>query len=176
MVNRGAFVSPLAPLEMFYFGTIDWKRLIALLSAQVIGGYSAFRIARQLWYWSQSLSIDHGRFYHSGEACALAYKVTYVYAALFEVIGCFVLRLIVHLLPTRFKSWCIPVLVSSFLSFALMYIGVPGLNPTVASSRLQGCSGLSTPWFLFTYWFCPILGSLAAAMLLVRRPVLKKRL
>lgn len=35
---------------------------------------------------------------------------------------------------------------------ALAVIGVPGLNPVVASSRLQGCPGLDLQWFIMLYW------------------------
>uniref|UniRef100_A0A1I7ZGI7 DUF2842 domain-containing protein n=1 Tax=Steinernema glaseri TaxID=37863 RepID=A0A1I7ZGI7_9BILA len=68
-------------------------------------------------------------------------------------------------IPVNSKQYVVPIVISSFLSFALVYIGVPGLNPTVASSRLQGCSGLTTQWFLFTYWLCPAVGWMAAAHL-----------
>lgn len=50
-------------------------------------------------------------------------------------------------------------------SLALYYIGVPGLNPVTASSRLQGCSGLDLQWFMLTYWICPIVGWMAAAII-----------
>jgi len=42
---------------------------------------------------------------------------------------------------------------------------VPGLNPVVTSSRLQGCAGLDHQWFIMTYWCCPVMGWLIAACL-----------
>ncbi|PIO72229.1 hypothetical protein TELCIR_05853 [Teladorsagia circumcincta] len=51
------------------------------------------------------------------------------------------------------------------IGFALIYVGVPGLNPVVASSRLFGCEGMDTQWFIAVYWICPIFGWMAAAAL-----------
>lgn len=55
-------------------------------------------------------------------------------------------------------------------SSALYYIGVPGLNPVTASSRLQGCPGLDLQWFIITYWVAPVFGWLLASTLDGRRP------
>lgn len=71
-------------------------------------------------------------------------------------------------------------------TLALVYVGVPGLNPVVASSRLFGCEGIDTQWFIAIYWvsaqcyscrlnfcdalifplqICPVIGWLSAAAL-----------
>lgn len=42
---------------------------------------------------------------------------------------------------------------------------MPGLNPVVTSSRLQGCAGLDYQWFIMTYWCCPVVGWLLATCL-----------
>ncbi|TKR82675.1 hypothetical protein L596_016363 [Steinernema carpocapsae] len=163
-INRGAFVSPLAPIEMYYYKTITLKKLVITLVAEAVGGYSAFRIARSLWYYSMSLSSDH-ELQYAATTCALAYKLPFAGAVAFEIIGCFLMKLIINRIPVTKKQYIVPIVISSFLSFALVYVGVPGLNPTVASSRLQGCHGLTTQWFLFTYWLCPAVGWMAAAHL-----------
>uniref|UniRef100_A0A183ESA1 Superinfection immunity protein n=1 Tax=Gongylonema pulchrum TaxID=637853 RepID=A0A183ESA1_9BILA len=49
------------------------------------------------------------------------------------------------------------------LLLAMLFVGVAGLNPTVASSRLQGCEGLNTAWFILTYWICPMVGWMLSA-------------
>jgi len=59
----------------------------------------------------------------------------------------------------------VPVVFAFALSFALSQIGVPGLNPVTASSRLQGCPGLDLQWFMITYWVAPVVGWLSAASL-----------
>uniref|UniRef100_A0A914RQG2 Aquaporin n=1 Tax=Parascaris equorum TaxID=6256 RepID=A0A914RQG2_PAREQ len=129
--NRGAFVSPLKPIEMFYHGSIGFDRLLSVVAGEALGGYSAYRVARQLWYWSLNIAADHAINY-GNTRCAFAYKSSVRYAT--------------------------PAVTSAFLTFSLAYIGVSGLNPTVASSRMHGCDGLSTQWFILTYWVCPTVG------------------
>uniref|UniRef100_A0A914V1V0 Aquaporin n=1 Tax=Plectus sambesii TaxID=2011161 RepID=A0A914V1V0_9BILA len=172
-VNRGAFVSPLASIEAVYFGRISIRDFVALFLAELAGGYMAFRWARLIW--SAGVSHDHTAFYDNFY-CKLGYKVPYVQAAVFEVVGCFLIRYIIGAAPLATKRFVAAITAAGFLTFALRFIGVPGLNPIVASSRMQGCEGLSIDWFLFTYWICPIIGSLAAAIYQSRgqAPAVKK--
>ncbi|VDO61888.1 unnamed protein product [Haemonchus placei] len=181
-MNRGAFVSPLAPIEAFLYGiiglvlfcsflhpyhngcTLNPTRLLVLLSAEAIGGYSAFRLARTLWYHTLSYSTVHFENF-TNSACSLNYKIAFPLVICFEIIGCFLLRIILPNLPLRGKSYTVSAVVAAFLSFALIYVGVPGLNPVVASSRLFGCEGLDTQWFIAVYWICPVFGWMAAAAL-----------
>lgn len=58
---------------------------------------------------------------------------------------------------------------------ALLFVGVPGLNPTVASSRLQGCDGLNTVWFILTYWICPVIGWMLSAFIDDRRATVAEK-
>nr|CDJ81492.1 CBN-AQP-10 protein [Haemonchus contortus] len=139
-------------------------RLLVLLSAEAIGGYSAFRLARTLWYHTLSYSTVHFENF-TNSACALNYKIAFPLVICFEIIGCFLLRIILPNLPLRGKSYTVSAVVAAFLSFALIYVGVPGLNPVVASSRLFGCEGLDTQWFIAVYWICPVFGWMAAAAL-----------
>ncbi|KAL3101253.1 hypothetical protein niasHT_028009 [Heterodera trifolii] len=162
--NRGAFVSPLAPIELFLRGKMDTEKFLAILLSQTLGGYSAFRLANSLWYYSQSYSTDHHQFYDS-LPCALSYKVPFYYALLFELFGSFLLRFLLHRFPLSSRHFFAPPTIAAFLSFALTFIGVPGLNPVVTSSRLQGCPGLDLQWFIMTYWCCPVVGWLLASKL-----------
>ncbi|VDK45961.1 unnamed protein product [Anisakis simplex] len=162
-MNRGAFVSPLKPIEMFYFGSIDSDRLLSVLAGEFLGGYSAYRLARQLWYWSLNLATDHASSYATTH-CKLMYKVPFSYAFTFEIFACFLIRTIVTRLPIKTTRYAVPLILSGFLTFALTFIGVPGLNPTIASSRLQGCDGLDTKWFILTYWICPTIGWMLSAI------------
>lgn len=102
-----------------------------------------------------------------------------MYAFAFEILGCFLLRLLIVRVPEAYKRFVVPVIFASFLSFgmfnvkdeyvliylALSQIGVPGLNPVTSASRLQGCPGLDLQWFMITYWFSPVVGWLTAASL-----------
>uniref|UniRef100_A0A915EJI1 Aquaporin n=1 Tax=Ditylenchus dipsaci TaxID=166011 RepID=A0A915EJI1_9BILA len=161
IINRGAFISPLAPIEMYTQGKINTEKLMVLLLAQTIGGLSAFRFANTLWYYSLNYSNDHMAFYER-LPCAIVYKVSFLYAFLFEIFATFLFRCILHRLPTSYKNYMAPIVVAGFLSIALAFIGVPGLNPVTASSRLQGCPGLDLQWFIMTYWCCPVVGWLLA--------------
>uniref|UniRef100_A0A0M3HRD5 Aquaporin n=1 Tax=Ascaris lumbricoides TaxID=6252 RepID=A0A0M3HRD5_ASCLU len=198
--NRGAFISPLKPIEMFYYGSIRvplnvsariearaygrvqphhsalckadlqtrtkgfrFDRLLSVVAGEALGGYSAYRVARQLWYWSLSIAADHAINYESTR-CAFAYKVPFPYAFTFEIFGAFLLRSILTRLPKSSVRYATPAVISAFLTFSLAYIGVSGLNPTVASSRMQGCDGLSTQWFILTYWVCPTVGWMLSAI------------
>ncbi|EYC34615.1 hypothetical protein Y032_0001g55 [Ancylostoma ceylanicum] len=163
-VNRGAFVSPLAPIEAFYYGIIGPARLLTLLSAEAIGGFTAFRFARSLWWHSLQYSQAHFENF-TNPACTINYKIAFPLVIAFEIVGSFLLRLILPNLPLRGKSYTVSATVAAFLSFALVYVGVPGLNPVVASSRLFGCEGIDTQWFIALYWICPVIGWLAAAAL-----------
>uniref|UniRef100_A0A915AX83 Aquaporin n=2 Tax=Parascaris univalens TaxID=6257 RepID=A0A915AX83_PARUN len=155
--NRGAFVSPLKPIEMFYHGSIGFDRLLSVVAGEALGGYSAYRVARQLWYWSLNIAADHAINY-GNTRCAFAYKVPFPYVFTFEIFGTFLLRSILTRLPQSSVRYATPAVTSAFLTFSLAYIGVSGLNPTVASSRMHGCDGLSTQWFILTYWVCPTVG------------------
>ncbi|KAI6189701.1 Aquaporin [Aphelenchoides bicaudatus] len=162
--NRGAFVSPFGPIEQWYFGSASIEKLLTVLLAQTIGGYSAFRLANGIWFYSMDFSSDHAHLYRN-LPCAIQYKVPFLYVFLFEIISCFVLRLLVARVPEAYKRFIVPVIFASFLSFALSNIGIPGLNPVTAASRLQGCPGLDLQWFIVTYYFTPVIGWLAAASL-----------
>ncbi|VDO33998.1 Hypothetical 30.5 kDa protein ZK1321.3 in chromosome II, putative [Brugia malayi] len=157
IMNREAFVSPLVPIELYYKGIFPLKRLLVTIAGEMIGGYSAYRLARSLWYWSLNLLSDHVLFYEL-TSCKLTYKVSFLFVPCFEVIGCFLMRCILCRIPLNFKKYMAPLVVSTLLTFSLLFVGVPGLNPTVASSRLQGCDGLNTIWFILTYWVCPVIG------------------
>lgn len=162
LINRGAFISPLMPIEMFMRSQISAEKFLTLLLAETIGGSMAFRLANTLWYYSLAYSMDHHAIYDN-LPCSITYKVPFHYAICFEVVGSFLLRFILHRLPAAFKQYLTPVVIAGFLSFALAHIGVPGLNPVVASSRLQGCPGLDLQWFIIVYWVCPVLGWLLAS-------------
>lgn len=162
--NRGAFVSPMWPIEMLFYGTMGTERFLFVLSAQALGGLSAYRLASSLWYYTFKYSTDHARFYRN-LPCTISYKVPFYYALAYEIIGCFLIRLLIPRVSESYKRFVIPVIFASFLSFALSYIGVPGLNPVTVSSRLQGCPGLDLQWFLITYWAAPVIGWMAAAAL-----------
>ena len=163
-LNRGAYVSPLPVIEQFLNSKIRPDKFLALLSAQTIGGYSAFRLANALWYYSLNYSADHFQLFEH-LPCAIVYKVPYSYAFLNELVGSFLLRYIINRLPNSSKFYITPALVASLLTFSLSFIGIPGLNPVVTSSRLQGCPGLDLQWFMITYWVCPAIGWLLAAQL-----------
>ncbi|VDM52938.1 unnamed protein product [Angiostrongylus costaricensis] len=175
-VNRGAFVNPLAPVEAYCYGIIGASRLLLLLAAETIGGFSAFRLARSLWWYSLSYSTAHLENF-SNSTCTLNYKITFPLVVAFELAGSFLLRLILPNLPARGKSYTLSAVVAAFLSFALVYVGVPGLNPVVASSRLFGCDGIDAQWFILVYWLCPVVGWLLAAALekSMRRKFMEKK-
>uniref|UniRef100_A0A0R3RLW4 Aquaporin n=1 Tax=Elaeophora elaphi TaxID=1147741 RepID=A0A0R3RLW4_9BILA len=168
IMNRETFVSPLLPIELYYKGIFPLKRLLVTVAGQMVGGYSAYRIARNLWYWSLNLSPDHALFYKL-TSCELIYKVPFIFVPSFEVLGCFLMRSILFRIPANFKIFIAPTVVSAFLTFALIFVGIPGLNPTISSSRLQGCNGLDTSWFILTYWVCPVIGWMLSAVMDDRR-------
>ncbi|VDN55393.1 unnamed protein product [Dracunculus medinensis] len=169
-VNRGAFISPLAPIELFFYQTIGIERFLALLSAELIGAYSAFRIARQLWYWSLDLSVDHILNYETSTFCSFTYKVPFALVLGFEIIACYLMRTIFSYVSVmNYKQYFIPPIISAFLTIALVIIGIPGLNPIVATSRWYGCDGLTTSWFITVYWTCPIIGWMASAIMQKRK-------
>ncbi|VDD88185.1 unnamed protein product [Enterobius vermicularis] len=161
-VNRGGYVSPLAPIELFFKGAISSQGLVEIILGQAVGGYLAFRIARNLWYSTSVLTLEHSINYENTK-CAFVYKVPFTVAFAFEFVGCFLLRLLLARIPPRFKTYFGPVITASFLAFSLAFIGVVGLNPTVAASRMYGCDGLNTLWFIVTYWVCPLLGWMTGA-------------
>ncbi|EFO26588.1 hypothetical protein LOAG_01892 [Loa loa] len=164
IMNREAYVSPLTPIELYYKGALPLKRLLITVTGETVGGYSAYRVARNLWYWSLNLSSDHAFFYEL-KSCELIYKVPFMFVPSFEMVGCFLMRYILCRIPKNAKKYIAPTVVSAFLTLALLVVGVPGLNPTVASSRLHGCDGLNTVWFILTYWICPVIGWMLSAFI-----------
>jgi len=160
--NRGAYISPLLPLELWYYNLVGTEKLLTVLSAQALGGYSAFRIANSLWYYTLEYSSDHLWLYRN-LPCSITYKVPFIYAFGFEILGCFLIRILVSRVSEKYKRFIVPIIFASFLSFALSQIGIPGLNPVTTASRLQGCPGLDLQWFLITYWVAPVIGWLSGA-------------
>jgi hypothetical protein len=105
--------------------------LLTVLAAQTVGGYSAFRIANGLWFYTLDYSSDHAHLYKS-LPCAIQYKVSgvlimqlkhgqfkvaFIYAFAFEVVGCFILRLMIVRIPEAYKRFVVPVVFASFLAF-----------------------------------------------------------
>ncbi|KAI6213750.1 hypothetical protein M3Y94_00188300 [Aphelenchoides besseyi] len=152
------------PIEMFYRGSISTERFLTVLFAQSLGGYSAYRIANTLWYYTVNYSADHAHFYRD-LPCSIQYKVPFMYVIAYEVFGCFMIRLLITKVPENYKRFIVPVIFGSFLSFALTYVGIPALNPVTTSSRLLNCPGLDIQWFLIVYWCAPVCGWLLAAAL-----------
>uniref|UniRef100_A0A914KU78 Aquaporin n=1 Tax=Meloidogyne incognita TaxID=6306 RepID=A0A914KU78_MELIC len=174
LLNRGAFVTPLPVIEQFFTGRMSSEKFLALIFAQSVGGYSAFRLANSLWYYSLSYSIDHLQLFER-LPCAINYKVPFNYVFINELFCAFLLRFSIQRMPLFVKTRLIPFIISGFLTFSLIYIGIPGLNPVVASSRLMGCPGLDLQWFMITYWLCPVIGWMMAVKLDKIKIVKKKQ-
>uniref|UniRef100_A0A1I7X9Q3 Aquaporin n=1 Tax=Heterorhabditis bacteriophora TaxID=37862 RepID=A0A1I7X9Q3_HETBA len=121
----------------------DPYRLLTLLLAETVGGFCAFRFARSLWYQTLQYSEAH-RDSYINDACTLNYKVTNFLVFLYLFSSESTILIFPRSLFSRLKN-CLP---------ALVYIGVPGLNPVVASSRMFGCSGIDAQWFIALYWVC----------------------
>uniref|UniRef100_A0AC35U6D5 Aquaporin n=1 Tax=Rhabditophanes sp. KR3021 TaxID=114890 RepID=A0AC35U6D5_9BILA len=171
--NRGSFGSPLAPIEMYCFNVIPLPKLLTVLFGQVLGGAYAFVCAKLLWYYTQHLANEHSFQFKYAHKCVMNYKVDFIYVLLFEFVGCFVLRFLISKMSEKVKFYAIPVLVSSLLTSGIIFVGVGGLNPTVAASRLYGCLPVDKVWFVITYWITPVLGWLSAAYL-IHNSTLKK--
>lgn len=72
-INRGAFVSPLMPIELWWKGKMGSERLLGLLLAETVGAAVAYRVANNLWYYSLNYSADHYAFYEH-LPCNIVYK------------------------------------------------------------------------------------------------------
>uniref|UniRef100_A0A0K0CXX5 Aquaporin n=1 Tax=Angiostrongylus cantonensis TaxID=6313 RepID=A0A0K0CXX5_ANGCA len=176
-VNRGAFVNPLAPVEAYCYGVIGSANSFALFFLQffsLLYFYCTILINSDFVYevallqgFPTVVAARGGDDRRSQRvpAGSVALVITFPLVVAFELAGSFLLRLILPNLPARGKSYTLSAVVAAFLSFALVYVGVPGLNPVVASSRLFGCDGIGAPWFILVYWLCPVIGWLLAAAL-----------
>lgn len=88
LINRGAYVSPLTPIELFVNGKLRYlfffliyfssDKFLSIIVAQTVGGFAAFRCANALWYYSTAYSSDHFSFYKQ-LPCAITYKVIYIF-------------------------------------------------------------------------------------------------
>jgi hypothetical protein len=178
IVNRDALVNPLPVFEGLYKNAISLDRAVVILSAQLVGGGLAFRLAEYIWYLTMDLVNDHQYFYEN-LPCTFAFKHSLLVAMIYEVAGCFCLRFIGAKLPGRAKGYLMPAMVSFLLSVAFVYIGVPALNPLTISARMMNCKGLDRDMFLFTYWFLPTFGWFAGMLLddflSQRRPPLQRQ-
>ena len=50
------------------------QRFLTVLTAQTLGGLSAYRLASSLWYYTVDYSTDHANFYRN-LPCSISYKV-----------------------------------------------------------------------------------------------------
>jgi hypothetical protein len=75
IVNRAAYVTPLASIEARYFRRISNGIFGIVFVAELIGGYLAYRCARQIWYFA--MSGDHSAFYQRFD-CRLGFKVCFL--------------------------------------------------------------------------------------------------
>ncbi|CAI4232025.1 unnamed protein product [Auanema sp. JU1783] len=157
-VARGACISPLRPMELAFNKVIGYKRLFVLLSAEIIGAAIAARLAMNIWYYSADYASVHADAFISVSNCRLQYKADFAMVIAFELVGTALLRILVTMIPPRYQEVGVPTLISSFIIAAILLVGVPGLNPVVASSRMFGCQGIDQNTFIAVYWICPIMG------------------
>ncbi|CAD5222871.1 unnamed protein product [Bursaphelenchus okinawaensis] len=160
--NRGAYLSPFLPIEALYKEAMKTETFLAILTAQSLGGYAASRVADGLWYYTMSYSAEHAALY-TNLPCAISFKVPYIAALGYEVAGCFALRLLLSRVSVAYRRYIMPLATAGALTFALVYIGVPALNPVTTSSRVLGCPGLDLQWFMITYWTAPVVGWMLAS-------------
>lgn len=163
-VNRGGYVSPLTPIELYFNEIMPLRALLEIIIAEAIGGYAAFRVAKNLWFASSHLTVEH-LINYANTKCEFSYKVPFIVAFAFEFIGSFLLRMCLARVSRYYRPYIGPLITAAFLAFSLTFVGVVGLNPTVAGSRMFGCEGMSILWFIATYWLCPTAGWMTAAVL-----------
>ncbi|PIC43189.1 hypothetical protein B9Z55_004006 [Caenorhabditis nigoni] len=172
--NRGAWTNCAPIFEQFIFGNLGSSKFITILSAQLIGAAFASKVAYLIWNLTAPYSAAHLE-NASNLDCVLHYKQSAGIVIGFEIIGAFVVRVVVSLLlnrPALIKL--IPFAISAYLTLALYIVGVPGLNPIVATARLYGCQGIDNTSFMILYWFCPVLGWLAGAYFVGQKGPVKK--
>ncbi|CAB3404522.1 unnamed protein product [Caenorhabditis bovis] len=161
--NRGALGNCAPVFEDFYFNKISSTKLLALISAQLIGATFASRLAYAIWTFTSNLSTVHMENALNTE-CILNYHQPAGTVIAFEIAGAFAIRGIISFLAqSSALRRTIPFVISLYLALALYIIGVPGLNPIVATSRLYGCQGIDNNSFVLLYWVCPTVGWLMGA-------------
>ncbi|CAL2031255.1 CBN-AQP-10 protein [Caenorhabditis brenneri] len=172
--NRGAMTNCAPIFEQFVFGNLGSSKFITILSAQLIGAAFASKLAYLIWNLTSGMSTAHLE-NASNMECVLQYKQTAGVVIGFEIIGAFVVRLVVAQLASRpALIKLIPFAISAYLTLALYIVGVPGLNPIVATARLYGCQGIDNSSFMILYWICPVIGWLAGAYVVGQPSVAKK--
>ncbi|CAD6192273.1 unnamed protein product [Caenorhabditis auriculariae] len=163
--NRGAFTNCLPIIEEFWYNRISSSRLLTLISAQLIGATFASKVAYTIWNNTSQYSNAHLENARNTQ-CILNYHQPAGTVIAFEVIGAATMRFVCGYLASSPKlRKLIPFAVSLYLTLALYVIGVPGLNPIVATSRLFGCQGIDNQSFFLLYWICPIVGWMLGAAL-----------
>ncbi|KAF1764830.1 hypothetical protein GCK72_004780 [Caenorhabditis remanei] len=167
--NRGAWTNCAPIFEQFIFGNLGSTKFITILSAQLIGATFASKFAYLIWNLTAPYSSAHLE-----NASNLDCQTAGIVIA-FEIVGAFVVRVVVaQLLARPALIRLIPFAISAYLTLALYIVGVPGLNPIVATARLYGCQGIDTSSFMILYWFCPVLGWLAGAYVVGQKGPAKK--
>uniref|UniRef100_A0A1I7UFZ1 Aquaporin n=1 Tax=Caenorhabditis tropicalis TaxID=1561998 RepID=A0A1I7UFZ1_9PELO len=172
--NRGALTNCAPIFEQYVFGNLSSSKLLTILSAQLIGATFASKFAYLIWNLTSPYSAAHLENANNLE-CILHYKQTAGIVIGFEIIGAFVVRLVIAQLvarPALIKL--IPFAISAYLTLALYVVGVPGLNPIVATARLYGCQGIDGSSFMILYWICPVIGWLAGAYVVGQKKPAKK--
>ncbi|CAA88476.1 Putative aquaporin-10 [Caenorhabditis elegans] len=172
--NRGAMTNCAPIFEQFVFGNLGSSKFLTILSAQLIGATFASKFAYLIWNITAPYSTAHLE-NASNLECILHYKQTAGIVIGFEIVGAFVVRIVVaQLLARPALIKLIPFAISAYLSLALYVVGVPGLNPIVATARLYGCRGIDNSSFFILYWFCPVLGWLTGAYVVGQKSPSKK--
>ncbi|CAI2326823.1 unnamed protein product [Caenorhabditis sp. 36 PRJEB53466] len=145
-------------IEQYYYNNCSSTKLLTVLTAQLIGATFASKFAYAIWNLTAAYSTAH--FENAAQLdCVLQYKQSAGVVIGFEIAGAFLVRVVVAYLAARPSlAKTIPFAISLYLTAALYIVGVPGLNPIVATARLYGCQGIDNHSFLVLYWICPIVG------------------
>ncbi|CAI5440690.1 unnamed protein product [Caenorhabditis angaria] len=161
--NRGALTNCVPIIEDFFYSACSSSKFLAILTAQLIGASFASKCAYFIWNWTSQYSQSHLE-NALNTTCILQYKQSAGIVIAFEIFGAFAMRILIAKIAARPSlRKTIPFVVSLYLTAALYIIGVPGLNPIVATARLFGCQGIDNHVFVILYWICPVVGWLGGA-------------
>uniref|UniRef100_A0A8R1DQK8 Aquaporin n=1 Tax=Caenorhabditis japonica TaxID=281687 RepID=A0A8R1DQK8_CAEJA len=172
--NRGALTNCVPIIEQYYYNNVSSSKLLTVLTAQLLGAVFASRVAYAIWGLTAAYSTVHFENANNLD-CVLQYKQAAGIVIGFEIAGAFLVRVVISHLAIRPSTVkLIPFAISAYLTLALYIVGVPGLNPIVATARLYGCQGIDNNSFFILYWICPIVGWLMGSHFVAKTTTGKK--
>ena len=155
--RRNLYDNPLNFIASYYdcgrFMDSSASKIIFVVVIQLLGVASGKEITKLLWRFEDDLHRDA---LNGDIGCKLNSEYLWVYAAVVEGVGVFLVVVGSHFTSRKWKT-VVRSCVATLLFLMFQHVSGLFMNPVVATGLLFGCRGKQGVWeILCVYWLGPI--------------------